>query len=406
MSQTIAPAASIQKDKLNTGKWALLALAISAFGIGTTEFVPVGLLASVAADLHIGITLAGLLISGYAIGVALGAPILTALTNRMNRKTLLMLLMVIFIVGNVAAALSTSFSFLLVARFITAFSHGVFFSIGATIAVQLVPPEKKASAIALMFTGLTVATVTGVPLGTFIGQTLGWRATFWGVALLGVIAIIASAALIPKNLKQSPPAKFSDMVRLVTNSRLILGYAITALGYGGTFVAFTYLTPILQDVTGLNTRIISIVLLVYGVAVAIGNSVGGKWANHNPLRALFWMFIVHAAILIALTFMLPFKVAGLIGIFLMGLLAFMNVPGLQLNIVQLAEKYVPSAVDVASALNIAAFNIGIALGSLIGGVVVDSIGLKHTPWIGGLMVLVAVILTGVSAKLEKRKIQE
>lgn len=403
MSQTIAPSAStIEKEKVQTGKWALLALAISAFGIGTTEFVPVGLLASIADNLHIGITLAGLLISGYAIGVALGAPILTALTNRMNRKTLLMLLMVIFIVGNAAAALSTSFSLLIVARFITAFSHGVFFSIGATIAVQLVPPSKKGSAIALMFTGLTVATVTGVPLGTFIGQLFGWRATFWGVAMLGVIAIIASAVLIPKNLKQSPPAKFTDMVRLVTNSRLILGYAITALGYGGTFVAFTYLTPILQDIVGLNQQVIAIVLLVYGVAVAIGNSVGGKWANGNPLRALFWMFIMQAAILVILTFMLPFRTAGLIGVFLMGLLAFMNVPGLQLNIVQLAEKYVPSAVDVASALNIAAFNIGIAAGSLVGGVVVDTIGLGHTPWIGGLMVVVAVILSGVSAKLERK----
>ncbi|MDD9267352.1 MFS transporter [Paenibacillus sp. GCM10023248] len=391
-----------QTSKVQSGKWALLALAISAFGIGTTEFVPVGLLASIADDLHIGITLAGLLISGYAIGVALGAPILTALTNRMNRKTLLMLLMVIFIVGNSAAALSSSFSLLLIARFITAFSHGVFFSIGATIAVQLVPPSKKASAIALMFTGLTVATVTGVPLGTFIGQMFGWRATFWGVALLGVIAVLASAALIPKNLKQSPPAKMSDMLRLVTNSRLVLGYAITALGYGGTFVAFTYLTPILQDVTGLSQHVISVVLLVYGIAVAIGNSVGGKWANGNALRALFWMFIGQAAILIMLTFMLPFKTAGLIGVFLMGLLAFMNVPGLQLNIVQLAEKYVPSAVDVASALNIAAFNIGIAVGSIVGGVVVDTIGLGHTPWIGGLMVVAAALLTGISAKLERK----
>ncbi|WP_139488004.1 MFS transporter [Brevibacillus dissolubilis] len=393
--------ASAQKTASKSGNLALLALAISAFGIGTTEFVPVGLLTSLADDLNIGITLAGLVISGYAIGVAVGAPIMTALTNRINRKTLLMALMGIFIVGNSVAALSSSFGLLLVARIITAFSHGVFFSIGSTIAVQLVPPHKKASAIALMFTGLTVATVTGVPLGTFIGQAFGWRATFWGVALLGVIAIIASAFLIPNNLKQSPPAKFSDMFRLLTNTRLLLGFAITALGYGGTFVAFTYLTPILQEVTGLSASIISIVLLVYGVAVAIGNSVGGRLANENPARALFWMFIVQAAILIAMTFMIPFKVVGLIGVFLMGLLAFMNVPGLQLYIVQLAEKYVPSAVDVASALNIAAFNIGIAIGSLVGGAVVDSIGLVHTPWIGGVMVIFAVLLTGISLKLEK-----
>lgn len=384
------------------GMLALLALAISAFGIGTTEFVPVGLLSTIAEDLDIGITLAGLIISGYAIGVAIGAPILTALTNRLNRKTLLMLLMVVFIAGNIVSALAPTFEILIVARFITAFSHGVFFSIGATIAVQLVPPHKKASAIALMFTGLTVATVTGVPLGTFVGQTFGWRATFFAVAGLGVISIIASYLLIPKDLKQSPPAKFSDMFKLVTNSRLVLGFLITALGYGGTFVAFTYLTPILQDITQISPRLISILLLVYGIAVAIGNWIGGKLANENPVKALFYMFIVHAVIMILLTFMIPFKVLGIIGIMLMGLFAFMNVPGLQLYIVQLAEKYVPAAVDVASALNIAAFNIGIALGATIGGLVADSIGLVHTPWVGGIMVLVAVVLTMVSRRLEAK----
>lgn len=402
MSQSYVQSVSQQRQASRSGKWALLALAISAFGIGTTEFVPVGLLASIAGDLYIGITLAGLLITGYAIGVAVGAPIITALTHRMSRKSLLMWLMVLFIAGNSVAALSTSFGLLLIARFITAFSHGVFFSIGSTIAVQLVPPEKKASAIALMFTGLTIAIVTGVPLGTFIGQTFGWRATFGVVALLGVIAVIASAILIPNHLKQSPPAKFSDMLRLVTNGRLLLGFAITALGYGGTFVAFTYLTPILQDVVKLSPKVVGIVLLVYGVAVAIGNEVGGRWANRNPVRALFSMFIIQAAVLIAMSFMIPFQVAGLIAVFLMGLLAFMNVPGLQLYVVQLAEKYIPSAVDVASALNIAAFNIGIAIGSVVGGVVVDTMGLVHTPWIGGLMVVIAVVLTGVSAKLEKK----
>ena len=389
-------------DSAKRGRLALWALAISAFGIGTTEFVPVGLLASIAKDFDIGITLAGLLISGYAIGVAVGAPILTALTNRMSRKTLLMVLMVVFIVGNIVAAIAPTFELLMVARFITAFSHGVFFSIGATIAVQLVPAHKKASAIALMFTGLTVATVTGVPLGTFIGQAFGWRATFWGVAALGVITIAASALLIPKNLKQSPPAKFSDMFKLVTNGRLLLGFAITALGYGGTFVAFTYLTPILEDVTKIDSKLVSIVLLVYGIAVAIGNAVGGRLANHNPARALFWMFIMHAFIMIVMTFMIPFKIAGLIAVILMGIVAFMNVPGLQLYVVQLAEKYVPAAVDVASALNIAAFNVGIAMGSIIGGLVINSIGIVHTPWVGGIMVIGAVLLTALSLRLERQ----
>ncbi|MBF0707392.1 MFS transporter [Alkalihalobacillus hwajinpoensis] len=392
---------SHSKEK-SSGTLALLALAISAFGIGTTEFVPVGLLSSIADDLSISITLAGLLISGYAIGVAIGAPVLTALTGKMNRKTLLMSLMVVFIIGNLVAGISTSFGLLLVARFITAFSHGIFFSIGSTIAADLVPENKRASAIAFMFTGLTVATVTGVPLGTFIGQAFGWRATFLGVALLGVIGIIASAILVPKDLKESPPAKFSEQVKILTNGKLLLAFAITALGYGGTFVAFTYLAPLLEDVTGLSVKFVSVILLVYGVAVAIGNVIGGKASDKNPLKALFWMFVMQAIILLIMTLALPFKVAGIISIFFMGLFAFMNVPGLQVLVVNLAEKYMPSAVNVASALNIAAFNVGIAIGSFVGGVIVDSIGLIHTPWIGAIMVVGAVALTGWLRAMERK----
>ena len=320
----------------------------------------------------------------------------------MNRKTLLMSLMVVFIVGNLVAGISTSFGLLLVARFITAFSHGIFFSIGSTIAADLVPENKRASAIAFMFTGLTVATVTGVPLGTFIGQAFGWRATFLGVALLGVIEIIASAILVPKDLKEAPPAKFSEQVKILTNGKLLLAFAITALGYGGTFVAFTYLAPLLEDVTGFSAKFVSVILLVYGVAVAIGNMIGGKASDKNPLKALFWMFVLQAIILFVMTFALPFKVAGIITIFFMGLFAFMNVPGLQVLVVNLAEKYVPSAVNVASALNIAAFNVGIAIGSFVGGVIVDSIGLIHTPWIGGIMVVGAVALTGWLRAMERK----
>lgn len=382
---------------------ALLALAISAFGIGTTEFVIVGLLSTVAQDLKVTITLAGLLISGYALGVAIGAPIITALTSRIPRKMLLMLLMIVFVVGNSAAALSSSFTLLIIARFYTAFSHGVFFSIGSTIAADLVPENKRASAIATMFTGLTVATVTGVPLGTFIGQMFGWRATFWGVAILGVIALVSTAILVPSNLKKAKPASIKDQVKIITNVPLLLVFAITALGYGGTFVTFTFLGPILEEITGYQASAVSLILLVYGIAVAIGNTVGGKAADKSPIKALRWMFIIQAIILILLTFTAPFKWVGTLTIMLMGLLAFMNVPGLQVYVVQLAEKYVPSAVDVASAINIAAFNLGIAIGAFVGGIIVDTIGLIHTPWVGGVMVLGAALLTVISSKLEKAR---
>ncbi|AZV50573.1 MULTISPECIES: MFS transporter [Bacillus] len=381
---------------------ALLALAISAFAIGTTEFISVGLLPLISDDLHIPVTTAGLTVSLYALGVTFGAPILTSLTSSMSRKTLLLWIMIIFIAGNTMAASASSIGILLTARVISAFSHGVFMSIGSTIAADLVPENKRASAISIMFTGLTVATVTGVPFGTFIGQQLGWRFAFMVIIAVGIIAVIANGILVPSNLRKGTKTTMRDQLKLVTNGRLLLLFVITALGYGGTFVVFTYLSPLLQEVTGFKAGTVAIILLVYGIAIAIGNMIGGKLSNRNPIAALFYMFIVQALVLFTLTFTAPYKIAGLITILFMGLLAFMNVPGLQVYVVMLAERFVPSAVDVASAINIAAFNAGIALGSFLGGVITDSIGLIHTAWIGALMVAGAVILTGWSRLLEKQ----
>ncbi|MEC3637762.1 MFS transporter [Bacillus halotolerans] len=381
---------------------ALLALAISAFAIGTTEFISVGLLPLISDDLHIPVTTAGLTVSLYALGVTFGAPILTSLTSSMSRKTLLLWIMIIFIAGNTMAASASSIGILLAARVISAFSHGVFMSIGSTIAADLVPENKRASAISIMFTGLTIATVTGVPFGTFIGQQLGWRFAFMVIIAVGIIAVIANGILVPSNLRKGTKTTMRDQLKLVTNGRLLLLFVITALGYGGTFVVFTYLSPLLQEVTGFKAGTVAIILLVYGIAIAIGNMIGGKLSNRNPIAALFYMFIVQALVLFTLTFTAPYKIAGLITILFMGLLAFMNVPGLQVYVVMLAERFVPSAVDVASAINIAAFNAGIALGSFLGGVITDSIGLIHTAWIGALMVAGAVILTGWSRLLEKQ----
>jgi multidrug resistance protein len=385
---------------------ALLALAISAFAIGTTEFISVGLLPIIAKDLQIPVTTAGLTVSIYALGVTFGAPILTSITSSMPRKTLLLWIMFIFIIGNGIAASATSIGVLLVARVISAFSHGVFMSIGSTIAADLVPENRRASAISIMFTGLTVATVTGVPFGTFIGQQFGWRMAFVIIIAVGVIAFIANSILVPSDLKKGTRTTFRDQFKLVTNGRLLLLFCITALGYGGTFVVFTYLSPILQDITEFKEGTVALILLVYGIAIAIGNMVGGKLSNKNPIKALFYMFIVQAIVLFSLLFTAPFKIAGLLTIFLMGLLAFMNVPGLQVYVVMLAERFVPTAVDVASAINIAAFNAGIAIGAFLGGVITDSIGLIHTTWIGSLMVLGAVLLTGWSRILEKKDQKE
>lgn len=381
---------------------ALLALAVSAFAIGTTEFISVGLLPLIAEDLSIPVTTAGLTVSLYALGVTFGAPILTSLTSNMSRKTLLLWIMIVFILGNSLAAGASSIGVLLAGRVIAAFSHGIFMSIGSTIAADLVPENRRASAISIMFTGLTVATVTGVPFGTFIGQQFGWRLAFIVIIIIGLIALIANSILVPADLKKGKRTTFSDQVKLVKNGRLLLVFSITALGYGGTFVVFTYLSPLLQDVTGYKEGTVAVILLVYGIAIAIGNMIGGKLSNKNPIVALFYMFIVQAIVLFILTFTAPFKIAGLVTILVMGLFAFMNVPGLQVYVVMLAERFVPSAVDVASAINIAAFNAGIAIGAFLGGMITDSIGIIHTAWIGSLMVLGAVILTGWSRALERK----
>ncbi|TCW41474.1 MFS transporter [Laceyella sacchari] len=381
---------------------ALLALAVSAFAIGTTEFISVGLLPLIAQDLQISVTTAGLTVSLYALGVTFGAPILTSVTSSMSRKSLLLSIMAVFIAGNTIAASATSIGILLVARVLSAFSHGVFMSIGSTIAANLVREDRRASAISIMFSGLTVATVTGVPFGTFLGQQFGWRFAFIAIVAVGVISFIANSTLVPSDLPKGTRTTFRDQFKLVTNGRLLLSFVITALGYGGTFVVFTYLSPLLQNITGFEEGTVAAILLVYGVAIAIGNIIGGKVANQKPITALFYMFTMQAIVLFILTFTAPYKVAGLITIILMGIFAFMNVPGLQVYVVMLAERFVPSAVDVASAINIAAFNAGIAIGSYLGGVITDSVGLIHTAWIGAVMVLGAVILTGWSRALEQK----
>ncbi|MEF1246379.1 MFS transporter [Vibrio owensii] len=383
---------------------ALLALTLSAFAIGTTEFVIVGLIPTMAADLNVSLPSAGLLVSLYALGVAIGAPVLTALTSKMNRKHVLLAVMGLFVVGNLLAWQAPGYNTLIAARILTGLAHGVFFSIGSTIATGLVSKEKAASAIAIMFTGLTVALVTGVPLGTYIGQHFGWETTFLIVAILGLIALVGSALLVPNNLKQDATASLKDQLKVLTQPRLLLVYAITALGYGGTFTAFTYLAPILEQVSGFDSSAVGLIMLVYGVSVAVGNIQGGKMADKfGPVKALTIIFAGLAAILFVLNFTAYNPIAAVITILVWGAFAFGNVPGLQVYVVKLAEKYAPNAVDVASGLNIAAFNVGIALGSWSGGLIVERAGLMNTPWVGGVVVISALLLTRLSGALDKRE---
>jgi predicted MFS family arabinose efflux permease len=387
----------------NTMPLALWALTLSAFAIGTTEFVIVGLIPTIAASLNVSVPSAGLLVSLYALGVAVGAPVLTALTGRLPRKHLLLGLMALFTAGNLLAWMAPGYEALVAARVLTGLAHGVFFSIGATIATSLVPKEKAASAIALMFTGLTVALVTGVPLGTFIGQTLGWQATFLAVSLLGVLAFAGSLILVPNNIAGGKPSSLLTQLSVLKKPRLLLVYAMTTLGYGGTFIAFTYLAPMLQQVSGFSASSVSLVMLVYGVSVAAGNVWGGRLADRQgPIRALKIVFALLALVLFVLTFTASNSWLALLTVLAWGAVAFGNVPGLQVYVVQRAQRDAPDAVDVASGLNIAAFNVGIAAGAWAGGLIVTHLGLMATPWIGALVVLGALGLTTLAGRLDRR----
>jgi predicted MFS family arabinose efflux permease len=383
---------------------ALWALTLSAFAIGTTEFVIVGLVPTIAASLGVSVPSAGLLVSLYALGVAVGAPVLTALTGRMSRKHLLLGLMAMFTAGNLVAWQAPGYEALMAARVLTGLAHGVFFSIGSTIATSLVPKEKSASAIAIMFTGLTVALVTGVPLGTFIGQRFGWQTTFLAVSMLGVIAFIGSLILVPKNIAGSTPASLLMQLSVLKKPRLLLVYAMTTLGYGGSFIAFTYLAPILQEVSGFSASSVSLLMLVYGISVAFGNIWGGRLADRKgAIPALQIVFASLALVLFVLTFTAAHAWLAVATELAWGAVAFGNVPGLQVYVVQRAERDAPQAVDVVSGLNIAAFNVGIALGAWGGGLIVTRIGLMATPWIGGLVVAAAFGLTTLAGYLDRKE---
>ncbi|WP_064435604.1 MFS transporter [Pseudoalteromonas neustonica] len=384
---------------------ALWALTLSAFAIGTTEFVIVGLIPIIADDLGVSLPSAGLLVSLYAVGVAIGAPVLTAVTGRWQRKTVLTSLMALFVIGNIVAWQAPSYETLIAARVLTGLAHGVFFSIGSMMATSLVSKEKQASAIAIMFTGLTVALVTGVPLGTWVGQVFGWRSTFLMVSLLGLIALIGSAILVPNTLDQVIPTKVKDQLQVLLKPRLLLAYTMTILGYGGTFTAFTFLAPILQQHAGFAASYVGFIMLGYGVSVAVGNVWGGKLADkYGPIKALKVLFLGLSITLLALTFTMNSPLLVVITVLVWGAFAFGNVPGLQLHVVKIAEQDTPKAIDVAVGLNIAAFNIGIALGSVVGGHVVETLTLQDTSWIGAIICSAALAATCLAGHLDKQRI--
>lgn len=371
----------------------LLALAVSAFAIGSTEFISVGLIPMLIQSFHVSLAQAGLTVSVYALGIMIGAPLMTLLTGQMNRHTLMLMIMGLFIAGNLLAALAPTFSILLAGRVVAALAHGIFMTVASVIAADVVIPAKRASAIAVMFTGLTVATVTGVPLGTMIGQLGGWRWSFIFISVIGVIGLVADYILIPRQLPLPSRATAKGILRVLKTPQLLLALLVTALGYGGTFVTYTYLSPLLETKMGWSAQAVVVILVIYGVMVALGNTLGGRWANAQPLPALLKMFVGLIVTLLVLTVTLHSQWLGLLTVLVMGFFAFMNVPGLQLYIVQVAEQQTPQDITMASALNISAFNIGIALGSAIGGQVTSQFGLAWTPLFGALMVGLSIVAT-------------
>jgi MFS transporter, DHA1 family, inner membrane transport protein len=356
-SPHVAPAASKAALPLP-----LLALALAAFAIGTTEFVIVGLLPAVARDLGASLPQAGLLVTGYALGVAVGAPPLAALTTRLKPYTALAGLMGLFIAGNLLCAVATDYVSLLLGRVVASLTHGAFFGLGATVAATLVPPERRSAAIALMFSGLTLANVLGVPAGAWIGQWAGWRATFWAVSGLGVLALAALLVLMPAAIPAPAAAGAGPGWSIVKRPRLIGALALTALGFGGIFATLTYLAPLLQSAAGFSAAAVNGVLLVFGVGLTLGNILGGRAADRWPRRSMGVILGALAAIEVALSLVLHLPAAVVVCIFLWGLAAFATAPGLQSRVLDEA----PDAPALGSTLNIGAFNLGNALAAWLG----------------------------------------
>ena len=374
----------------------LLALAISAFAIGTTEFVIMGLLPEVARDLAVSIPSAGLLVSGYALGVAVGAPLLAVVTSKMPRKLALQLLMAVFIVGNVLCAVASDYSVLMIARVVTSFAHGSFFGIGAVVAASLVPQEKRASAIALMFTGLTLANVLGVPFGTFIGQEFGWRVAFWVVAAFGVLSLAGIAALVP-NKHDTAPAGLAHEVRVLKDPHVWMALAMTIVGFGGVFVVFTYIAPILEQVSGFSPRGVTLILVLFGVGLTIGNTVGGKLADRALMPSLMGILLALAVVMAIFTRTSHSQVAAAVTIFVWGIAAFATVPPLQMRVVEKAT----AAPNLASTLNIGAFNLGNAGGAWLGGLAIGhGMGLDALPWVAAVVSIAALLLTWMAARMD------
>lgn len=386
----------------------LIALALGGFGIGLTEFVIAGLLPEVGADFHVDAAAAGWLISGYALAVAVGAVGLTAAVTRLPRKTVLLGLMVLFIIGNALSAVATDYPTMLAGRIVAALCHGAFFGIGSVVAAGMVEPDKKARAIAIMFTGLTAANVLGVPFGTLLGQQLGWRSTFWAITAIGVIALVGLAVLVPRSAGRpvddaGATGGLRGELRAFRSTQLWLSLAATVLGFGGMFGAFTYIAYTLTGLSGFPSAAVPWLLILFGVGLFVGNAVGGRFADRSIDGTLVVVLSALAVILGLFAVVAPLPVGAVIALVLMGAAGFATVPALQLRVLRSAE----SAPTLASGANIAAFNVGNALGAWLGGLTIAAgLGYASPLWVGAAMTVAALVVILIAARMRNTLFRE
>lgn len=379
---------------------ALLALTAGAFGIGTTEFVIMGLLLQVSADLHVSVATAGLLISGYALGVAVGAPLLTIGTRALPRKTVLLALMAIFTLGNVACALAPDYATLMAARIVTSLAHGTFFGVGSVVATGLVAPERRASAIAVMFTGLTAATVLGVPAGAWLGLHFGWRAAFWAVAVVGATALAVLAAFVPRERAGTAPGPLAAELAVLARPQVWLGLGMTVFGFAGVLAVFTFVQPLLTRVTGMSAAAVSPAMLLFGVGLAAGNLLGGRLADRAPMPAVLGTLLALALVLGSMDLWIHLSVPAMVFLVVLGIAAFATVAPLQVRVLDQAAG---AGQNLASSLNIAAFNLGNALGAWVGGLVIErGPGLRALGLAGAVLTLAGLGLALWSRALTRR----
>ncbi|MDE0564009.1 MFS transporter [Exiguobacterium sp. B2(2022)] len=392
----------MKTSSLSRSDWILvLSLSLLTFVLGTSEFVIVGILPDIANGLSISIATAGSLVSAFAISFAVGTPITMSLTSHLPKRKLMLGLTILFTVLNLLSSLAPMYEWLLLLRMLTAVVTGVLISLAMLVASESVPPTKRGVAVSFIFGGFTMANVFGVPIGTFIGQQAGWESTFWLTTALGAVAWIAIYRVLPNQLSQEK-ASLREQLTLLTNPRILIAFLIPAFGFGATYVVYTYLVPILKDVLGVPVAWVSPILFAYGFISIFSNIAAGKIASHNPIGRLRFVFLVQAFVLAALFVTTSNVTLGLLNIALMSFMAILLTTSTQIYLIDLAEKFNPNAKGLASSLMPVASNVGIGLGSALGGVVYATSPIMTLALVGGLVALVTAGLTAVSYSLDQR----